>query len=255
MMKKLLIFVLMLLATLPMSAKVVSGARDTSGVKFGFRGSFAMSSMNRKPEQYAFFLSENGNGIIKTRNLPAFAAGFAMDIPVVESFHINMELKYEQKGYRVTAEDIYAGDIETYCYLERDGYVEMPIQPQFRLNFSKNVHLNLNAGPYLAMALHGYQECIVSVVNQGDEIEKVRTFTKDSDKKGIWDDTNDLQTPYYRLDMGFAFGLDIVVRKFHVGTTFDLGVKDIYKLDYGKNSPLYTPVKNRTVLITLGWDF
>ena len=57
-MKKLLIFTLMLISTLSASAKTVSGERDTSGVKFGVRGSLTLSNMNQKPDLYAFLFTE-----------------------------------------------------------------------------------------------------------------------------------------------------------------------------------------------------
>lgn len=254
-MKKLLIFVVMLLATLPASARVVSGARDTCGFKFGMKGSFTLNSMNHEAVQYGYMLKENGDGIIKIRPLTSFAVGFAMDFPILESLHLNIELKYELKGHKVTAEDKYVGTIENYSIVERNGYLELPIQPQFRLNFSSKSHLNFNVGPYIAFALHGNLQQYIHVANQGDIVYKYYTFTRHSEKKTIWDNTNDVKTPYSRFDVGFAFGIDYVYNKFHIGASYDLGTKNIYKLEVDRSMVLFRPIKNRTALFTVGWDF
>lgn len=260
-MKKLLISALMLLATLSASAQMISAARDNQGVKFGVRGSFALSNMNQEHN-----LSENFLGLaeasVTSKQLPAFAVGVAMDLPVLESFHFNIELKYAMKGQKYIQKAKVLGINQESTTMERLGYVEVPIQPQFRLNFSEAMHLNVNFGPYIGVAVHGHTKTKNHVQGEDDVITKFYTFTGknftrvDGESRKWGDDDDKYKAPYSRLDVGLAMGVDFVIEHFHVGVSYDLGLKDIYvnASDYNDQAS-YQPVKNRTALFTLGVDF
>ncbi len=264
-MKKLLIFMLMLISTLPASAKVVSGARDSSGVKFGIRESFTLSNMNQNPELFALLFNNRGDVLISTRLQPGFAAGFALDIPVLESLHLNLELKYVMKGQRVIA-NVDAGSLDNdFTLFERVGYLELPIQPQFRLNFNENTHLNFNAGPYFAFALHA-SECHVAHYEESgkkfDVIEKLYVLSGGkADGPGLANDpVYASKADLLRFDMGLAFGLDLVVKKFHIGASYELGLKNNNAKSFIETpgyiaNPFVEPIKNRTFCFSLGWDF
>lgn len=260
-MKKLLISALMLLATLLASAQTISAARDNDGVKFGVRGSFALSNMNQEVKS---FLNMGGvvGATVTSKQLPAFAVGFAMNLPVLESFHFNIELKYAMKGDKVVNKSNVGSITKEIVTLERVGYLEMPIQPQFRLNFSESSHLNFNVGPYLALALHGNVKTKTHEEGEDDIITKFYTFTGKSftrvdGESRTWTDPDDnYKAPYSRLDVGLAFGVDYQIENFHVGISYDLGLKDINAFAKDHNDETgYTPIKNRTVLFTLGFDF
>lgn len=265
-MKKLLISAIMLLATLSTSAKVVSAARDTQRVNVGIRGSFTLSNLNQKAELMAAnYLHLDQEAVTSTRLMPAFAAGFAMDIPVLESFHFNVELKYVMKGMKVET-DLKSmpldNDIEVLDHL---GYLELPVQPQFRLNFSPKFHVNLNAGPYIAVALQGNEQNIQHYELNSKEFDYVtKTYVFTGQKAGKTDQfddpENNYKITYHRFDVGMAFGLDFVVKKFHVGASFDLGMRDLYAVSLaGVEQEIldtfYSPVKTRTLYFTVGWDF
>ena len=172
-MKKLLISALMLLATLSASAQLISAARDNDGVKFGVRGSFALSNMNQEANASVNLLDVAGASVT-SKQLPAFAVGFAMNLPILESFHFNIELKYAMKGQKTVEKAKVASINQEVVSLERLGYLELPIQPQFRLNFSESSHLNVNVGPYLALALHGHVKTKTHVEGKDDVISKFR---------------------------------------------------------------------------------
>ena len=56
--------------------------------------------------------------------------------------------------------------------------------------------------------------------------------------------------------LGLAFGVDYQIENFHVGVSYDLGLKDINAFAKDMNDEAgYTPIKNRTALFTLGFDF
>ena len=58
------------------------------------------------------------------------------------------------------------------------------------------------------------------------------------------------------LGLGLAFGVDYQIENFHVGVSYDLGLKDINAFAKDMNDEAgYTPIKNRTALFTLGFDF
>lgn len=260
-MKKFLVSALMLLATLSASAQLISAARDNDGVKFGVRGSFALSNMNQEVTHSANF-GDIAGASVTSKQLPAFAVGFSMNLPVLESFHFNIELKYAMKGQKLVEKaELLSVNYENVT-LERIGYLELPIQPQFRLNFSESSHLNVNVGPYLALALHGNIKEKQHVEGQDDIITKFYTFTGKSftrvdGESRTWEDAdNNYKDPYSRLDVGLALGIDYQIENFHVGVSYDLGLKDInaFARDQ-KNDKGYTPIKNRTALFTLGFDF
>ena len=260
-MKKLLISALMLLATLSASAQLISAARDNDGVKFGVRGSFALSNMNQEANASVNLLNL-ADATVTTKQLPAFAVGFAMNLPILESFHFNIELKYAMKGQKTVEKGKALTINHEVVSLERLGYLELPIQPQFRLNFSESSHLNVNVGPYLALALHGHVKTKTHVEGEDDEISKFYTFTGKSftrvdGESRTWTDPDDnYKDPYSRLDVGLAFGVDYQIENFHVGVSYDLGLKDINAFAKDMNDEAgYTPIKNRTALFTLGFDF
>ncbi|MBP5704819.1 MAG: PorT family protein [Paludibacteraceae bacterium] len=260
-MKKLLISALMLLAALSASAQLISAARDNDGVKFGVRGSFALSNMNQEVTHSANFGNIAGASVT-SKQLPAFAVGFSMNLPVLESFHFNIELKYAMKGQKLVEKaELLSVNYENVT-LERIGYLELPIQPQFRLNFSESSHLNVNVGPYLGLALHGNVKTKSHEEGKDDTITKFYTFTGKSftrveGKSRTWEDAdNNYKARYSRLDVGLALGVDYQIENFHVGVSYDLGLKDInaFARDQ-KNDAGYSPIKNRTALFTLGFDF
>ena len=260
-MKKLLISALMLLATMSASAQLISAARDNDGVKFGVRGSFALSNMNQEANASVNLLDVAG-ATVTTKQLPAFAVGFAMNLPILESFHFNIELKYAMKGQKTVEKGKALTINHEVVSLERLGYLELPIQPQFRLNFSESSHLNVNVGPYLALALHGHVKTKTHVEGKDDVISKFYTFTGksftrvDGESRNWTDPDDNYKDPYSRLDVGLAFGVDYQIENFHVGVSYDLGLKDINAFAKDMNDEVgYTPIKNRTALFTLGFDF
>lgn len=263
-MKKLLVFMLMLISTLSASAKVVSGARDTSGVKFGIKESLTLSNMNQKPDLYAFlFMGDEAK--VSTRLLPGFAAGFAWDFPVLESLHLNVELKYVMKGERIVADLASESFDEDFTLIERIGYLEIPIQPQFRLNFNQNTHLNFNVGPYLAFALHASESQIMHFEIDGkkyDSIQKIYPLSGEKpDGPGSSQDQNyAAKSDLKRFDAGLSFGLDLVVKKCHLGVSYDHGFRENNAKSYNDvedyiMDTFYKPLKNRSLYFTVGFDF
>ena len=255
-MKKFLLSALMFLTTLSASAQLISAARDNDGVKFGVRGSFALSNMNQDFEEV-----DNEFGSSSMKQLPAFALGVAMDLPVLESLHFNVELKYVMKGDKYVKEG--KGDNK---FEEKDvirmGYVEMPIQPQFRLNFSDAAHLNVNFGPYIALAIHGHEKEVTKQKGEDDYVGKFNVFTckgyekEGKGKKEKYDLSDEMDPLYSRFDAGLAMGVDFVIEHFHIGVGYDLGLKDINNVaSYDKDDDNYQPTKNRSWLFTIGIDF
>lgn len=264
-MKNLLFFVVMLLVSLSASAKVVSGTRDSSGVKFGIRESFTLSNMNQRPESLALFFGNAHQALVSSRLQPGFAAGFALDIPVLESLHLNLELKYVMKGQRFIA-NVADGSLDNdFTLIERIGYLELPVQPQFRLNLNQNTHLNFNVGPYLAYALHASQYYVSHFEINGKRYDSInRRYVLSGGKvdgSGYVDDPEyECKADYSRSDIGFAFGLDLVVKKCHIGASYELGLKNYNAKSYLETpgyiaNPFSKPIKNRSLCLTFGWDF
>jgi len=260
-MKKFLISAMMLLATMSASAQLISAARDNDGVKFGVRGSFALSNMNQEIEK-SVSLGSIAGSTVSSKQLPAFAVGVAMDLPVLESFHFNIELKYAMKGQKYVEQGSLLGKNHEVTSVTRIGYVEMPIQPQFRLNLSDAAHVNVNVGPYLGFAVSGNTKTTTHVEDLKDQIAKQyiftgKSFTKDGDNSRNWNDAaNDYEAPLTRFDVGLAMGVDFVIEHFHIGVSYDAGLKDINsKAQDMKGKSGYNPVKNRTAMFTLGIDF
>ena len=256
-MKKFLILTLMLLTVLSASAKVVSAARDSQGVKFGVRGSLALSTMNQEEDIVVASWDEWSD--VSLKPLSALALGFAWNIPVLESFHFNIELKYEIKGDKIIAKEDFSKKVHRW---NRIGYWEVPIQPQLRLKISEKTHLNVNFGPYIAVAMLGKAKEKTHVATRKDYTIKLdmfsgRYYEKTEGEKREWSNAKDDFEPWFsRLDVGLALGVDYQIENFHVGVSYDLGLKDInaFARDQ-KDDAGYTPIKNRTALFTLGFDF
>lgn len=245
------------------SAQLISAASDHSGVKFGIRGSFALSKLSQG-------LNSDlnlgvGNVSLKDHSLPTFAAGCALDIPVLESFHFNIELKYAMKGQKSMATVNVLGNeamkIESFT---RIGYVEVPVQPQFRLLFN-NSNLNFNVGPYFALGLHGQNKVTTTTGNETTSQKTLlytgRTITsKNGDSDSHKSDPN-YKAPVSRFDMGMALNVAYEIEFLHIGVGYEIGTRDIRKdgkdlrdlaESLGNN---YTPLKNRTFYATIGVNF
>lgn len=260
-MKKLLISALMLLSTLTASAQMISAARDNQGVKFGVRASFASSSMTGKTADGSFDLLGIASSSVTSKNLSAFSAGVSMDLPILESFHFNIELKYAMKGQKTVQEAKVFNVNQEAIQFNRIGYVEVPIQPQFRLNFGE-AHVNVNFGPYLAFAVHGHTKTKTHIEGQDDMISKFYTFTgksfshKEGSSRKWVDPADNYKAPYNRLDVGLAAGVAFEIAALHIGFNYDLGVRDIYEFARDvKDESWYEPTKNRTMYLTLGFNF
>lgn len=262
-MKKILFSLLTLICSVATaSAQLVSAAPDRSGVRFGVRGSFALSKLSE-----GISSSTNlgvGNISLEEHSLPAFAAGMALDVPVLESFHFNIELKYAMKGQKSKATASLLGSAIKMESFTRIGYVEIPVQPQFRLLFN-NSNLNFNVGPYFGFGLHGHSK-VTTTTGSDKSSEKIllytgRTFTEVNGKSESKKADSNYEAPISRFDMGVALNVAYEIEFLHIGVGYEIGTRDIRKdgkdqRDLAEQAGMdYTPLKNRTFYATIGVNF
>lgn len=138
-----------------------------------------------------------------------FNAGVSVDVPFLKSLYMETGLYATQKGCKI-------GDEKA-----NPLYLEIPVLASYRYDFSDDMQLRVNAGPYIAYGLSG---------KFGD----VKYFSGDYANK--------------RFDMGLQVGTGVSVSKFYIGCAYEFGLTKVNKAGNGS-------VKNGNFMFNVGYNF
>lgn len=138
-----------------------------------------------------------------------FNAGMSVDVPFLKSLYLETGLYATQKGCKFGDEKV------------NPLYIEVPVLASYRYDFSNDVQLRVNAGPYVAYGISG---------KSGDE----KYFSGDYANK--------------RFDMGLQVGTGVTVSKFYVGCAYEFGLTKVNKEGDGS-------VKNGNFMFNIGYNF
>ena len=157
------------------------------------------------------------------------------------------EEKYLDKIYTEKFYDDYDYDeddnfYEYYYYADEEykltiGYLEVPELVQYRLNLTDNLQLQVNAGPYIAVALHGKAKETDTRYGWEDYEDYRDNHNLDYDDGGVttsreyeYESTEDIigKKGHKRIDFGFVLpSVGIVFNKFYFGITNEFGLINI----------------------------
>lgn len=163
----------------------------------------------------------------------AFHAGMIVDIPLVKSLYVQPGLFISSKGSsnKALASQIYGGKAEV---VYRPIYLELPILASGRIDFSDNLQLQVNFGPYFAYGIGGTSTL------KANGIETEGNFFDD-------DDVN-------AFDMGLQVGGGLTFCKhIYLGVAYEFGLINIVD-DKSKNY-YGVSAKNSNFMISLGYNF
>ena len=129
---------------------------------------------------------------VELDNRSGLDIGLLLNIGISESFSIQPEIHYMQKGYRFELEEEFFGEVIT---IDQDvllNYLEVPILAKLALG-NETVQLMINAGPSLGYALNGKVESEIFGEKEEEDID----FSDDGNED------------FNRLDFSMLFGLGL----------------------------------------------
>lgn len=119
------------------------------------------------------------------------------------------------------------------------GYLEVPILVQYRLNLTDNLQLQVNAGPYIAVAIHGkakntetcygwedYEDYYDTRYDNDIDFEDLGSYTTTS-REYEYESTEDIigKKGHKRIDFGLVLpSVGIVYNKLYFGITNEFGL-------------------------------
>lgn len=215
------------------SSTFFSTQKSDESIKIGVRAGINFSTLN-----------DAVGGTTDSRF--GWQAGAIVDIPIIESLHIQPGLFLVQKGGK---QDVAIGDdedLDVYTIKYNPLYLEVPILASYRYNFSDAWQLQVNFGPYVGFGIAGKTKFSDTYYYDVDDEPDVYSFNK-----------NYFSTAN-RFDFGLQVGIGLTVAQhFYVGTSYDFGLlKNGKKFTYDDEEELNLKQKhNNSWYVTIGYNF
>lgn len=193
-------------------------------------------------------IADNNKDFDKTRT--GFNVGASMDLPIFQSLYLQSGLYFTTKGAKV-GKPKSSGDLNWFEGRINPCYLELPIYASWRLDFSKNIQLQVNVGPYFAVGLGGnykWSSGVSQTVN-GETLS-----VEDSGKEPLFRAKGN----YYHLrrgDIGLGIGGGLTFYHVFVGVNYSFGFNNLKKdLNDGSNLD-GLKFRNRNFTIQAGFNF
>lgn len=151
--------------------------------------------------------------------------GATVDFELVDDLYLRPGLFFTMKGGRKNAGD------DEFC---NQNYFEIPVDVAYKIEFNRNLALDIQAGPYFAVGFCGKN--------------KNKTKHKEDPNytypKTFKNNAKDWQI--HRFDLGLNFGIGMDVDQFYFGLGYDLGLLKLYDDDHHKR-------KNSCLMFNFGY--
>ena len=232
-MKKLLLVLACVSCAMSASAQRFFSAEPANQpITFGVRAGLNISDFTQNPTISGELLKAKAG----------FNVGVNVDFPLLESLYLQSGLYFSLQGakYKYTETDV--DYYEKYVVNYNPCYLQLPILASYRYNFKDNLQLQVNLGPYFAVALGGKANYKYEVNDDG-EAESYK------EKNKMFGKTNGYPNGYKRGDIGWIVGAGVTWQKLYFGFNYGFGFMNILK-----NSPNYSE-KNSTFSINVGYNF
>ena len=232
-MKKLFLVVVCAICALTVSAQRASSSSSSffstekvdDGVQFGIRAGINFANASCK---------EDGDKVSLDART-TFHVGVIADIPLMQSLYVqtglylqNKGAKYEESGDGWRVKDEY-----------KPMYLQIPLLASYRYDFSDDVQLQFNVGPYFAYGI-------------GGKVKSSEEFDGDTDSWEIdfFGDKDDEESMgNKRFDCGLQVGGGLTfAKKYYIGVAYEFGFGNISKWDD-------TTIKNKNLMVSLGYNF
>ncbi len=175
----------------------------------------------------------------------AYNFGVTVDLPVIESLHVKSGLFYSEKGWKLTKTETDGRDYESTEEKGEPAYLEIPILASYRYNFSDNLQLQFNVGPYIAYGIAGKYKLKDTYEDRYNVYEESLSF--DYFKSGEKDEYE-----YYgfkKFDLGWQVGVGLTVANHYaVGVAYEKSFSNVSKSD-GPSA------KNTNFMVNLNYIF
>lgn len=151
--------------------------------------------------------------------------GATVDFELFDDFYLRPGLFFTMKGGRTNA-----GDDK----VVNQNYFEIPVDVAYKIEFNRDLALDIQAGPYFAVGFCGKY--------------KNKTRHKDdpnySYPKAFKNNGEDWEI--HRFDLGLNFGIGMDVDQFYFGLGYDLGLLKLYDDNHHKR-------KNSCLMFNFGY--
>ncbi len=157
-----------------------------------------------------------------TKFLLAPRAGLTLDLKIPGPIGIGSGLFYSVKGYQTDIESEYNEGDGTQSLSV--GYLELPVHLKYNIAV-----LNIYAGPYVAMGIHGKQKNDYTYEEEitGMEIENTDDYDVEFTSEADEDFDYSKNVPLKSTDMGLNFGLGVKLAKIAVNAGYSMGLSNI----------------------------
>lgn len=191
-------------------------------------------------------ISVTDNGRVNDANqLTSFNVGFAVDIPLAETFSIQPGLIYTGKGAKTAV----GKSTDNFYYTAKSNpmYLELPVNLVGKIPLTSNTKFYLGAGPYAAMGITGKNKVETHILGVASYQNNDIAYSKD-------DPTTSREENYgYGKLKRFDYGLNALAglefARFTLGANYGYGLT---KINSGTDNNANDKGKNRVWSFNLG---
>ncbi len=151
--------------------------------------------------------------------------GATVDFELMDDLYLRPGLFFTMKGGRTNVGH------DVYC---NQNYFEIPVDVAFKIEFNRNLALDIQAGPYFAVGFCGKLKDKTEHKNNSN-YDYPKTFKSTADDWQV-----------HRFDLGLNFGVGMDVDQFYFGLGYDLGLLKLYDDNHRKR-------KNSCLMFNFGY--
>ena len=254
-----------------------STERSVESIRWGVRGGLNVTGLSNNVRTNVITTAFGDPRYVMESNLKAgLNIGVSAEIPILRNLFINTGLFYSQKGGNLKFVQDYSKSSEEegryvteYNGRIRMHYFEVPVLASYRYAFNRKYELQVNLGPYFAVAATGNVKAVndhgsdvkLGLMGYGTILRDPETGEVIGDKEAKEVATfhevniNDSKGNYAnRFDMGIQLGAGVTFfKKYYAGMSYEWGLVNFN----GKRlRPISNNrVKNHNFNISVGYNF
>ena len=254
-MKKILFLVLSIALAFGVNAQNQRRSGDSSfdGSKFfstertglkpiiGIRGGVNFSGINFKLNNSSDWDDYFNNGF---KGGIGEYAGISVDIPIFRSLYINSGVFWTAKEFKFETYEAYRPFTAKFT----PRYLEIPVLASYRYNFTDNIQMQINFGPYFAYGITGKVKIKYDKEYTSKEDDVFNVF----DPKEIG--SVDPEIALKRFDMGLHIGGGLTFKKIYFGVFYEFGLTNSYTHE-DKEDQDNMNIKTHGFVINAGYNF
>jgi len=209
---------------------VVTMTNESSAQSFGLKGGLNLSNMLDKDDDDTY--SDD------YKMKPGFHIGATAEFPFSDMFSFETGLLLSTKGFKISDEETFDGDIFKYEGKTNLIYLDIPLtaKASFDLGGAKLYGL---FGPYVGIGLSGKSKFEFTFNGETEKEEVDIKWGSDEEKSNL-----------KRLDFGLTMGAGVEMSSIQIGLTYNLGLANL-----SPNTENGYKISNRVIGISVGYKF